>query len=342
MVCPKCSSDSPEGVRFCEVCGLKMVSDPPANPQRGAISISGCRCGAGVEEIDENGYCLSCGLQRSQVIRNHREESLSSTFAAITDIGLRHFKNEDDFAISIVKGEAGEACIVVVCDGLSSASNSDDASTIACRTAQESLELSVQLGGQPAKSVAEAIFTAHQAVCSLPLPPAGTQKDPPETTIVLALIDKGVATVGWVGDSRAYWITKAEATPLTHDHSWVNEVVDSGQMLEEEALLSKQAHAITQCLGRLDGEPALIEPSYASLPIRAEGKLLLCSDGLWNYAPKPADIFQLVNAVENEPDCHATCLRLIEFARSRGGRDNITVAILNFHMIESYENVSFV
>jgi hypothetical protein len=72
-------------------------------------------------------------------------------------------------------------------------------------------------------AVAQAIRAAHAAVCAQPVEVAG--EDPPGTTIVVALVWRQRLTVGWVGDSRAYWISEDDAEQLTHDHSWAVEAV---------------------------------------------------------------------------------------------------------------------
>jgi serine/threonine protein phosphatase PrpC len=158
--------------------------------------------------------------------------------------------------------------------------------------------------------------------------------NPPSTTVVAALVAEGVATIGWAGDSRAYWINESGARPLTEDHSWQNAVVATGEITPEQAGAAPQAHAITRWIGADAGESAT--PGVVQHPVAAKGMLLLCTDGLWNYAPTPEAIAHLVEsgsrpAIDpNTPgeDALALARRLIEFANSLGGHDNITVALL--------------
>ena len=170
-----------------------------------------------------------------------------------------------------------------------------------------------------------AISAAHEAACTVPYDP-DRPKDPPGATLVAAPVRDGLATLGWLGDSRAYWIGLTESRLLTHDHSWVNAVVDAGEMPEAEALRAPEAHAITRCLGPLNGDAP--EPTIITLPLTAPGWLLLCSDGLWNYAPQTEQVADLVRSAPAGSDALAVCRLLVNYALSQGGRDNITVALL--------------
>jgi PPM family protein phosphatase len=141
---------------------------------------------------------------------------------------------------------------------------------------------------------------------------------------VSAIVQGNKATIAWVGDSRAYWIDETP-TLLTQDHSWMNEVVAAGEMSLAEANRSPQAHAITRWLGA-DASPTDSEASIVEFNIPGTGYLLLCSDGLWNYAP---DAIQLKQLMPLQGNVLAIAQSLVEQARSRGGHDNITVALLH-------------
>jgi serine/threonine protein phosphatase PrpC len=329
MSCPKCQATVPEGARFCESCGAGLL--PPA-----ASSAGRCRCGAGPEAKDEAGYCSVCGLRwqtppaREPLPRDHVETAPTPCFAAVTDRGKRHSCNEDDVALA--REDGPETTVVVVCDGVSSSQHAEDASAAAAQTACASLLAAArQADLDPPAAMRAAIRKAHEAASSLPSLP-DPPKGPPGTTLVAALVREGVATLGWVGDSRAYWIGADAARLLTRDHSWVNEVVDAGEMAEEEALRSPEAHAITRCLGRLngDGPEDAPEPSVRSVSLDTPGWLLLCSDGLWNYAPQADQLAAMIRPPSPDGDADALdlCRRLVDYALARGGRDNITVALL--------------
>jgi serine/threonine protein phosphatase PrpC len=205
---------------------------------------------------------------------------------------------------------------------VSSAQDPDVASATAAERALLAFEQTHRNGHATGEADVEAaLTTAQESVASLP---RGTV-NAPATTIVIAVYTQGRAIIGWRGDSRAYWIGEDGATALTTDHSWLNEVIKSAEMTEAEAQNSPNAHAITNWLGA-DAPPELPASVQAFTPA-GPGELLLCSDGLWNYASDPAILFELTRAVEG--DALAVCRRLVEFARSKGGNDNITVAVLS-------------
>jgi serine/threonine protein phosphatase PrpC len=328
MTCPHCSAVVPGGARFCEACGANLA------PVSG-VTGEHCRCGAGPDAKGTDGYCSVCGLRwpaaREPLPRDHVEVVLTPTFAGVTDRGKRHTCNEDALALADVP-EDTSAALLVVCDGVSSAQRADEASDAAAQAACVVLRVAVQdavvrglTEDSPAMREAimeAAIAAAHEAACAISYDP-DKPKDPPGATVVAALVRGGTATLGWLGDSRAYWISPSSATLLTHDHSWVNAVVDAGEMNEEDALKAPEAHAITRCLGPLnDGVP---EPTIRTVALNGPGCLLLCTDGLWNYAPETDQLAALVRAASG--DALAVCRSLVEFALSKGGRDNITAAL---------------
>ncbi len=324
MQCPKCAEEVPEGFKFCESCGARQGAEPALPNEH-----IGCSCGAGPESVDAQGFCSECGKRSVPPARRHREIILSADLAGVSDIGKRHLTNQDDLAMAMVDTEAAPAVIIVVCDGVSSAENAEEASAIACRTACDLLQESVrQKADDLEAAMSAAIGAAHQAVSALPYL-VGTLKDPPAATIVAALIRNGSATIGWMGDSRAYWFGVEQSTQLTRDHSWVNEMVDAGTLTEEEALVSPLAHAITRCLGVMEGETAseALEVGLLTVALEGPGQLLLCTDGLWNYAPTTEQIGALLHEGPETDERAIAARRLVDFANAQGGRDNITVAI---------------
>jgi serine/threonine protein phosphatase PrpC len=240
-------------------------------------------------------------------VRDHFERVVSAEFAGITDKGLRHHRNEDFFAVDVV----GEDRVIVVCDGVSSTSEADRAS----ETAVDAVFRALVQGESPA----EAVGRGQIAV-------AGLDGKDAATTAVAAVVRGARAEIAWVGDSRAYWISRDGSRQLTRDDSWLNEVVSSGEMAEAEAAVSPQAHAITRWLGA-DASAEESAPSIVEFEAPCEGFLLVCSDGLWNYVPDAAGMAELIYAHEGE-EAAAVVRSLVEFANGRGGQDNITAVLL--------------
>jgi serine/threonine protein phosphatase PrpC len=333
--CPRCGATGAPGDLFCEVDGTRLVAGGAGTAHGGAAA--GCPCGAAADDGD--GYCTVCGHRIEQPQppspQDHMELAPAPDLGAVTDRGLRHARNED--AVALARGPAGgaPAFVLVVCDGVSSSEDADQASSLAARAACDAL-LRFVAGEDSAgaeHTMAGAIRAAHAAACSQTYTGDG-DGDPPGTTIVAALASRGTVTVGWVGDSRAYWAGRSDgglpgAGLLTRDHSWVNEVVDRGELSEAEALRSPHAHALTHCLGPLEqaaGEAAP-EPSVVTFTPPPGCCLLLCSDGLWNYAPHPEQIAGLVQGAPPGASAQAVAGMLVEHALARGGHDNVTAAV---------------
>jgi serine/threonine protein phosphatase PrpC len=318
MQCSKCGTTVQVGDRFCEECGTPLTADIPK-------ATGGCeKCGAGPEEIDAEGYCSNCGF-RNQARENDRiEVTCSPNLAGVSDRGLRHHRNEDYLACATVDGK--NAYVLVVCDGVSSSQEPDLAAKAAAEGACIALTAAVEKGDiKLEEAMKAAVTSALASVCDVPYTSAANA-DPPSTTIVAAVVQDRTATIGWLGDSRAYWISPHGSRQLTKDDSWLSDMVASGQMTEAQALKLPQAHAITRWLGSDAIDDS--EPSLVNFDIPGSGYLLLCTDGLWNYTPNTSQIVEIVKLML-DADAIKVSRSLVEFARHSGGHDNITVAIVS-------------
>jgi serine/threonine protein phosphatase PrpC len=255
-----------------------------------------------------------------------------NSIAELCDPGLWRPYNQDSTAIDFGTAHTGEPfAVLVVCDGVSSSPFSERASQVAARAARDALghfARSPDIAHEAAAgAVAQAIRAAHLAICADHV--ARPVADPPGTTIAAALVFRKRLTVGWVGDSRGYWLTSRGAEQLTHDHSWVNEAIARGEVKDADEVQGALAHTITRCLGPLEvGDvPAEIDPDVRSRDLAGPGLVLLCSDGLWNYAPKPADIAAVIRAAEDETNAVELSRLLVNYALARGGQDNVSVAV---------------
>ena len=278
-----------------------------------------CRnCGAEVTPGDV--FCETCGMRQPD--RNDRVEEDLTVVAAISDRGLRHHRNEDAFALRLSE----EEIIAVVCDGVSTSDRPDQASKLAATVGADLLGA----GGD----TADAIIAAAKAVTGLSGEEMIEDADSaPACTFVSAVITADTVTVGWVGDSRAYWLSTVDANwALTVDDSWATEVVAAGRLTAEQANADPRAHALTGWLGA-DAAPGQLTPHVFSFNPTEPGVLLLCSDGLWNYAPDAETLAALALSESRDglPDGPlAAAKTLVAFALARGGQDNVTVVVAPF------------
>ncbi|WP_370622920.1 PP2C family protein-serine/threonine phosphatase [Streptomyces tsukubensis] len=295
----------------------------------GALTVCvACRAG----RVDADGYCENCGHAQPRE-RDHMERELN-TVAAVTDRGLRHHRNEDAFAVSTtVLADGSPATVAIVCDGVSSATRPDAASLAAARAADASLLAALPRGVHPQQAMHEAILAAAEAVNALALEPNPSperaHQNAPACTLVGAIVAAGLLTVGWVGDSRVYWVPvdrSTAATRLTEDDSWAAQMVAAGLMNEAEAYADERAHAITGWLG---ADAYELEPHTASFKPDHAGVVVVCTDGLWNYAEAAEEMAGVLPPDASERPLHSAQV-LVGHALDGGGHDNVTVALVPF------------
>lgn len=317
LPCATCGEAVPAGDAFCEACGAPMATLAPAVAAPPAPTAC-ATCGAAADQVDGDGYCTSCGTRRRRGERDHLTAALDGV-AAVTDRGRRHHRNEDAFAVARHDGRGLLA--VVVCDGVSSSTLADEAAQAAADAACRRLAAVPAGADHAARSAAvvEAVRDAQAAVLAVGRGGSG-HLSAPSCTFVGALVDREGATVGWVGDSRAYWLaTGARPERLTTDHSWASEQLASGRP-EAEVMADPDAHAITRWLGAdQSGDPQV---DTRTLRFRGAGRLLVCSDGLWNVATDDE-----IAALAAGADLAAAAEALVALANGRGGPDNITVVL---------------
>ena len=236
--------------------------------------------------------------------------------AGKTDVGRVRQDNQDDYRAGELPGDAAWA---LVCDGMGGARGGREASQCACSVIERCFQeqYSQCIPGEEETFLKKALLSANRYVF---------QKAAHEealagmgTTAVCALVRSGNVYLCHAGDSRAYLIRDGKLTQLTHDHSYVQELVDCGTITEEEAEHHPQKNIITKALG-VDYR---LEPEFTAAKLKREDRLLLCTDGLTNMVPvEEMEELLAQGAFYDLPD------RLIEAANAHGGSDNITALLL--------------
>lgn len=320
LMCPACGAAAVAGDRFCEACGadLPFTEAGPAleapqddlDPGPGRPCAS---CGADPGHVSD-GYCGICGMKQPAA-RDHTEVA-DGPVAAVSDKGRKHHRNEDAFALR--RGEDGRI-VAVVCDGVSTTVEPDVASQAAADAA-----MAVLVSTDDLVAAAAAAQAAVLGVEGAPQPP---ELGWPSCTFLAGVIRAGGVDLATLGDCRTFWLPNdGPAAVLTEDDSWAAEQVAAGSLSSEEAYASPLAHTITRWLGR-DADPSW-GPRLARFEPPGPGRLVLCSDGLWNYAPSPAEIAAAAGGGD-AADVLAVARRLVAFANEAGGHDNITVVIVD-------------
>jgi serine/threonine protein phosphatase PrpC len=140
------------------------------------------------------------------------------------------------------------------------------------------------------------------------------------TTLVMAAIVEGIIIVLNVGDSRCYAMNRRSIEQVTRDHSFVNILVDTGEITEEEAFHHPKRNMVTKAMGT----ERLIQPDIFRLRNKQYDYLLLASDGLTDEV-RENEIHSIMLDTKHSLDDRA--LKLIERAQSNGSTDNISVCV---------------
>lgn len=231
--------------------------------------------------------------------------------------------NEDSFASRADQG------LFIVCDGMGGAAAGEVASRMAVDDILAYLDgdasgasAEPRVDGQTYRvkttRLGEALRRSNDSIYQK------AQSDPAlsgmGTTVVAVWIDDQIASIAHVGDSRAYLFQKGRLEPITIDHSLVEAQVRAGLIDREQSKTSAHQNILLRALGR----EADVEVEYNELPLRPGDYLLLCTDGLTRMVPDAAMAEAIAQLRQPQPICD----HLIDAANKNGGRDNVTVIVV--------------
>lgn len=239
--------------------------------------------------------------------------------AAITDTGRVREANEDSFLVDM------DLFVFAVADGM----GGHVAGEIASATAVEAVRASIANGAD----IESAIRIAHAAVKKKAASEEALSGMGTTMTAMGFSKDKHLV-IAHVGDSRAYVLhrqlvddvssdSQTQLVRITKDHSLVEELVDAGQITEEEANVHPRRSVITRALG-IDGE---VEVDSNEIPFLKGDRYVLCSDGLTSMV-RDEEITEVVRTEKTPNDC---ARELVSRANKAGGNDNITVLVIDVH-----------
>jgi len=240
--------------------------------------------------------------------------------AGVSDPG--RFRSDNQDAIGWIDltpaGAAEESHLVVLADGAGGHAGGAAASGRAVAWLLTEARRATPADGE---ALVAMVREAHRQVVALAhtLGAAGNMG----TTVVACLIHGASAVVVHVGDSRLYRLHHGVCGQVTHDHSFVWELLRRGALAQEELFRHPQRGVITRCLGfGLEAEPELDAP----LSLAAGDRLILCCDGLVEVV-SAADI----GAAARDLDPQAAATALVALANQRATRDNVSVVVVAAH-----------
>ncbi|MHB1090753.1 MAG: Stp1/IreP family PP2C-type Ser/Thr phosphatase [Ilumatobacteraceae bacterium] len=246
---------------------------------------------------------------------------ITVTYGAVSDTGKLRSANEDSFLVS--------EHLLAVADGMGGHNAGEIASAMAVQLLREAASQkieSAELFTQLVSTINEAIFTAATGT---------TEQRGMGTTLTAIAISGSTSTsehvvVVNVGDSRTYIVRKGELRQITVDHSYVQELVSEGVISASDARTHPRRNIVTRALG-IDSR---VTADSWTLPIIDGDRYVLCSDGLVDEISNEEILAILMQNAD--PQQAAECL--IAAANDRGGRDNITVIVVDVRI--SDESVS--
>ena len=251
------------------------------------------------------------------------EEQYQVRIAGCTDTGLRRNHNEDHIGFNQQLG------IAVLADGMGGHQAGEIAAHMAVESVLEKLQDLVDqqsaraiTGSQILEFVSNTISASNNMIYQ-----ASEAQDEHKgmgTTLVAAIIEGSQIYAGHVGDARLYLFRGRTLKRITKDHSLVQDLVDRGFYTEEEARVANVGHIVTRALGTR----AEIEVETAQHELQRDDVLLLCSDGLSDMV---ADWSIEETLKERGEDLQATASKLVDLANRNGGKDNISVILMQVY-----------
>ena len=241
----------------------------------------------------------------------------------LTDVGQVRTVDEDSILVADlsfgVNSKSSNFHLLVVADGMGGHAKGEEASKIALSAISRSV-ISELVNDTPfTKLLEQGIQNANQDILDY------TTRHPESsgmgTTSVCAIVEGNAVHLANVGDSRAYVISDDEIRRVTKDHSFVQSLVDQGEITEAESREHPQKNVITKAVGI----GTSIEADTMRLTLDSDESLLLCCDGVIAHLPDD-DIHKIIR---DSPDPQTACQEIVDMANERGGSDNISLIILS-------------
>ena len=231
-------------------------------------------------------------------------------WGAATDPGRVRKANED--GVLVAPG------VFAVADGMGGHAAGEVASAVALQTVEARLDPKVATMA----SVTDVVRAANEAVHRRSLQDPATRGMGTTLTLIAPAAggDGDRLVLANVGDSRAYLLADGELRQLTRDHSYVEEMLAAGQITAEEARKHPHRHVVTRVLGV---EPSVAVDTWLLTPERGD-RYLLCSDGLINEVADE----EIARLILGAADPQSAAQALVDAANAAGGRDNISVVVI--------------
>ncbi len=339
-VCPVCGHENLQRAVFCFQCGTQLeantaahgvhhqrlhteetapaIADPSDTPEAPVICL---RCGTPNQPLAR--YCIGCGAPLTVPVENNPDQPVPRV-SAISDVGRVRGNNEDRVGLWAYQG----IVLGVVADGMGGAAAGEEASRLVMETVQAEF-LSAVRGSETLHTLSDEEITdklrttvrrANRAI--LDQAEAHPAYQGMGTTVTMAFVRSPHVIIAHVGDSRAYLVNGQNGwiNQVTDDHSFVEALLASGHITNEQAAIHPMRNVLYRALGQVED----IEADLYSRQLAEGDWLVLCSDGLTRHV-KPFEIAQLATCSTAPVEAAQA---LIDLANQRGGEDNISAVVI--------------
>jgi protein phosphatase len=261
--------------------------------------------------------------ETAMTLQGYGPSGVRCRVGALSDRGGVRADNEDSIltfeTLGAFESVEHNRILCAVADGVGGSSKGEVASKLALQTlASEATKALLAPDADLGAALRSSIEAANEAVVKYGM--EHRESEGLATTIVSSIISGNLAYVAHAGDSRAYLINRAEVRALTKDHSQVQELVDAGQIKADQTRSYPGRNVITRAVGAATD----IEVTLSQTDVEPGDRIVLCCDGLW----EPVLEDELQKVVLESKDPQTACARLVELAKAHGGRDNISVVIV--------------
>ncbi len=264
-----------------------------------------------------------CGLvnvyKNIKQIKSHLRGGMMSNsslskinYAMMSHQGIERRTNDDKVFASAEMG------LWILSDGVGGLTQGEQASQFVV----DEVSKSIKLG----RNLRTAVHSAHSVIKAY----NKHETEDRGATVVTLLSQANEYEIAWVGDSRAYlWNSQEEQlTQLTEDHTLVQKLVNAGLLKPEEARDHPKRHVITQCLGIEDQHQ--LDIGLIKNPWQYGEQILVASDGLYEEVSEE----DIVNCLKQTRDNQAKIEQLIEMACRNGGKDNLSLILIDSPVTE--------
>ncbi|MBS1753642.1 MAG: Stp1/IreP family PP2C-type Ser/Thr phosphatase [Ferruginibacter sp.] len=237
-----------------------------------------------------------------------------------TDVGNVRKNNEDSGTFVKIADEginSSKGCMLLVADGMGGHNAGEVASKIAMETISEEY-FKKNSDTDIEKALANSFVTANKKIFSMSQTDASYKGM--GTTCTVLVVTGAQVYFAHAGDTRAYFLKNNQIKQITEDHTYVQQLVNNGDITAAEADVHPQRNVLINAMGT---KPTLrVDTGKSDLTFNENDKLLLCSDGLHDYLSDD----ELAEAMQKK-SLQEIADYLIDEAKRRGGKDNITVAL---------------